>query len=194
MDDVVTSPQGKHDSPASPKRGRWLKRFLVGVLLLVVICVGVFFWLVSRTRGNPPYSTALELILNDSQLAEHLGEPIRDLRWLPTSGYPKQFQMQVEGPKGVADVAVSAGQFEGKWELTAVDVFIREGGKRFSLDTGSGAGDAPTWSGGAATEDKKPDDLGLEPPAGIDLEAPGGPPGVKIELPPMPEMPPAPQP
>jgi len=182
VDDIINQRQVQQDSPAQPKRGRWLRRFLLGFLLFFAIGACAFFWLTHNTRSQPPYSTALELIQNDAQLIEHIGQPIRDLRWLPTSGYPKQFQMQVDGPKGLADISVSAGEFEGKWELTAIDVFIREGSQRFSLSTGSGAGDAPTWSPAGATPDGGDSgDLGLEPPAGI-----------HIELPEMPSIPRAP--
>ncbi len=202
MDDIINQRQSQQEAPTRPKRGRWLKRLLLGVLLFFVAVTCLFFWFVSTTRSQPPYSTALELILSDAQLIEQLGEPVRDLRWLPTSGYPTQFQMQVEGPKGLADISVSAGEFDGKWELTAVDVFVREGSKRFSLEMEGGSSDAPTWGGGAAPASESTDDLGLDPPAGIDIQLPGGgPPGVEIslpEIPPdmniqMPDVPPAPE-
>ena len=192
MDDFINQRRSQQDAPAPPKRGGCLRRFLLGSLLLFAVLACVFFWFTHNTRSKPPYSTALELILSDPQLIEYLGEPISDRRWLPTSGYPKQFQMQVEGPKGLADISVSAGEFDGKWELTAVDVFVREGSKRFSIDRGDGgAGDAPTWSGGSTTGGEKTGEIGLEPPAGVDVELPGGgPPGVEINLP---DMPPAPE-
>ena len=203
MDDLINQPKTRQDAPPQPKRGSRLRRFLVGIVLLLAVCVCVFFWFVHKTRSNPPYNTALTLIQNDAQLVQHLGQPIRDLRWLPTSGYPKQFQMQVEGPGGKADISVTAGEFDGKWELTAVDVFIREGSKRFSLDTGSGADDAPTWNpGGSSTETTASGEIGLEPPPGVNVELPGGgPPGVEINLPEMPpeiniqlpSIPPAPE-
>ncbi len=210
MDDIINQRQSQQEAPTPPKRRNWLLiAFLflfvmpaVLLLLLGGVGFGVFLWIVNDTRSQPPYSAALELIQKDAQLIEHLGEPIRDLRWLPTDGYPKQFQMQVEGPKGLADISVTAGEFDGKWELTAVDVFVREGSKRFSLEMESGSGDAPTWGGGAATASESTGELGLDPPAGINIQLPGGgPPGVEISLPEsppdmniqMPHVPPAPE-
>lgn len=207
MDDLINQPKTRQDAPPPPKRRSWMRRFLTRLLLLLAVCAGLFFWMVHKTRSNPPYSTALALIQNDPQLAEHLGQPIRDLRWLPTSGYPKQFQMQVEGPRGKADISVTAGEFDSKWELTAVDVFIREGNERLSLNTGGGAGDAPTWTpGGSPPQSTTPGEISLEPPAGINIELPGStPPGVQIDkpentpqmnvqLPPIPPTPEAPKP
>lgn len=202
MDDFINQPKPRQDARPQPKRKSWLRRILVALVLLAVVCVGGFFWMVQKTRTNPPYSTALVLIEKDPQLIQELGTPIRDLRWLPTSGYPAQFQMQVAGPRGKADISVTAGRFEGKWELTAVDVLIREGGKRFSLNTGS-QGAAPTWNpGGSAAQGGDSGDAGLAPPIGLDSgTSGGGPPGVKIELPEaspdmniqLPPVPPAPE-
>ncbi len=202
MDDLMNQPKPQANDTPKPKRKSWLRRIFLGGVLLVALGACLFFGMVYKTRSNPPYSTALELVLNDEQMIEHLGSPIHDVRWLPTSGYPKQFQMQVEGPKGLADISVTAGEFDGQWELVAVDVLTRNGGKRFSLDTGSGSGsgEAPTWNpGGSSTEPGPSGDTGLQPPSSIELP-PTGPPGVEInlpepspdlniELPPMPEGP-----
>lgn len=207
MDDFMNHPNPQPNDTPKRKRKSWLRRIFLGAVLLVALGACLFFWIVYKTRSNPPYSTALELVLNDKQLIEHLGSPIRDVRWLPTSGYPKQFQMQVEGPKGLADISVTAGEFGGQWELVAVDVLVRNGSKRFSLDTGggSGSGDAPTWNpGGVSTEPGPSGDTGLQPPSSVELPA-GGPPGVeinlpepspdlKIEMPPMPAGPNSPNP
>ena len=204
---MTSSGSPSQDAPEQPRRKHWLRRVLVGLVLLLAVGAGVFFWIVQKTRTNPPYSTALALIQSDVQLVEQLGEPIRDLRWLPTSGYPKQFQMQVEGPRGKADIGVTAGEFEGKWELMAIDVFIREGHKRFSLDTGSGAGAAPSWNpGGSPNEGESSAEIGLAPPAGIDIalpsDSPPGPtgdrsqdgPDMNIQLPSIPPVPESPTP
>jgi hypothetical protein len=203
VDDIINQRQTPQDASAPPKRRRWFRWLFFLAVLVIGVGFCVFSVVVYSVRSKPPYSKAIELIQSDAQLIEHIGEPIRDLRWLPTSGYPEQFQMQVQGPSGVADISVRAGEFEGQWQLMAVDVFVRESSKRFSLDTGSGAGDAPTWTPSApGTEASGDSDIGLEPPAGIDIELPGeGPPGVNIELPEpspdlniqMPEIPPAPE-
>lgn len=207
MDDFISQAKSRQEVPRKPERRHWLRRILVGVVVLLAIGAGVFFWIVQKTRTNPPYSTALALIQSDVQLVEQLGEPIRDLRWLPTSGYPKQFQMQVEGPRGKADISVTAGEFEGKWELMAIDVFIREERKRLSLDTGSGAGAAPTWNpGGTPSEGESSAEIGLAPPAGINIELPSDPapgptgdrsqdgPDMNIQLPSIPPVPESPTP
>lgn len=205
MEDRINQTPVQQDVPARRKRGSWLRRFLLGFLLLLAVLVCVFFWLTYDTRSKPPYSTALELIRNDAQLIEHLGQPIRNVRWLPSGDYPTQFQIQVKGPKGMADISVTAGDFEGKWEITALDARVyapdspHDTARSFSLDIGISAEDAPTWPpGGAATEGEGGGDLGLEPPQGIDIGLPdGGPPSVEIDFPDMniemPSIPPTPE-
>ncbi len=188
MDDIINQRQTPQEAPRPRKPRRWLLRILFGFLLLIAVGVCAFFWLVHNTRSQAPYSTALELIQNDPQLIEQVGQPIRDLRWLPTAGYPEQFQMQVEGPQGLADISVKAGQFDGNWELMAIDVLVREGSKRFSLEIGSGSGDAQLWTPpNAEAEDNGSSHIGLPSPTGTSIELPGGgPPDVEINLPEMP--------
>lgn len=183
MDDIL-KPQQPTERPAPRPRRHWFRWFLFFLLFIVLAGAGVFAAIVYRTRGAPPFSTALKLIQEDPQLSEHLGRPIKDKRWLPSGPYPEQFNLQVEGPKGVADVTVRARQFEGAWALLSVDAVVLNGGKRLSLDTGAGGGpgEAPTWSpSGAGTAPGG--DAGLEPPAGVNVELPAGPPGISIELP-----------
>ncbi|MHB8898427.1 MAG: Coa1/Tim21 domain-containing protein [Thermoguttaceae bacterium] len=183
--------QATRDAPARPRCRCWFRRLLVLVLLVLAVAVGAFSWVVHNTRSAPPYSTALALIQADPELRQRLGEPIRDLRWLPTSGYPKQFQMQVQGPQGKADISVTAGEFGGKWELTALDARVYpaddpHGTAIFlSLDTGRSTDDAPTWQpGGSSAGDPPSGETGLQPPAGVNLEPPAADvPGVNIELP-----------
>ena len=183
MDDVLNPRQPDAPAASRPRR-RWFRRLLYFLLLIVVGGAGVFAVIVYRVRSSPPFVTALKLIQEDPQLNEYLGGPLRETRLLPSGPYPEQFNLQVKGPNGVADVSIRARQLEGKWVLSAVDAVILNGGKRLSLDTsaGGGPGDAPTWSpsGGGATAG---DDAGLEPPPGVKVEQPEGPPGVSIELP-----------
>ncbi|MFM7064575.1 MAG: Clp protease N-terminal domain-containing protein, partial [Actinomycetes bacterium] len=60
-----------------------------------------------------------------------------------------------QGPQGKADISVTAGEFGGKWELTALDARVypaedpRGTAIFLSLDTGSSSDDAPTWKPGA---------------------------------------------
>ena len=124
MDDLINQPPQAQDAPVPSRRGHWLRRLLLGLLILFGVLACAFFWFTHHARSNPPYSTALDLIQNDAQLIEHLGEPIRNVRWLPSGNYPTQFQIQVKGPRGMADISVTAGEFDGKWEVTALDARV----------------------------------------------------------------------
>jgi Cytochrome oxidase complex assembly protein 1 len=205
MDDVINRPQEEQETPSPPQRGGCLRRILLALLLLFAVLACAFFWFTHSVRSEPPYSTALELIQNDPQLIEQLGQPIRNVRWLPSGNFPTQFQIQVKGPQGMADVSVTAGEFEGNWEVTALSARVydssapHETATSLSLDTGGGSGaggEAPAWSGAAeapawppaGSEGEESGNLGLEPPSGINVELPGGPPGVEIELPESPPM------
>lgn len=191
MDDINNQPQQVQDAPVSSKQGSWLRRILLSVLLLFAVLACAFFWFTYNARSNPPYSTALELIQNDARLIEYLGKPIQNVRWLPSGNYPTQFQIQVKGPQGMADVSVTAGEFDGKWEITALDARVfdperpHETAKTFSIDIGSSDGDAPVWPpAGASPESGGGVIPGLAPPGGVDIELPSsGPPGVEVELP-----------
>ena len=183
-----------------------MRRILLGLVLLVAVLTCAFFWFTHKTRSTPPYSTALELIQNDAKLIEHIGEPIRNVRWLPSGNFPTQFQIQVKGPQGMADVSVTAGEFEGIWGITALSARVFDPSKphetatSFPLDTGSGSsgGDAPAWPGaaeappwppaGAAPASKGDAAPGTTPPTGTNPQLPGGPPGIEIKLPESPPM------
>ena len=202
MDDVINQRQQDQEAPTPPKRGGWIRRFLFGLVLFFAVLTCVFFWFTHNTRSKPPYSTALELIEDDAKLIEHLGQPIRNVRWLPSGNFPTQFQIQVKGPQGMADVSVTAGEFEGNWEVTALSARVYDPddplgtATTFPLGIGAGSGDAPAWSGAANAPAWPPAGAapggeaapGLEPPAGINMELPGGPPGVEIEIPKTPPM------
>ena len=203
MDDIINGPQEEQETLAPPRRGGCLRRVLLVLLLLFGVLACAFFWFTYRTRSNPPYSTAFELIQNDPQLIEQLGQPIRNVRWLPSGNFPTQFQIQVKGSQGMADVSVTAGEFDGNWEVTALSARVYDPDKphetatTFSLDIGSSGGDAPAWSGAAdapawppaAEGDEGTGGVGLEPPPGISVELPESPP-MNIELP---SVPPAPE-
>lgn len=207
MDDIINRPPEEQETLPPPSRGGCLRRALLILLLLFAVLACAFFWFTHSTRSKPPYSTALELIQNDPQLIEQLGQPIRNVRWLPSGNFPTQFQIQVKGPQGMADVSVTAGEFDGNWEVTALSARVydpdkpRETATSFSLDIGSSGGDAPVWPGateapawppagsGADEGSEGSGDLGLEPPPGINVELPESPP-MNIELP---SVPPAPE-
>lgn len=204
MDDIINGPQEEQETLPPPRPGGCLRRILLVLLLLFAVLACAFFWFTHSTRSKPPYSTALELIQNDPQLIEHLGQPIRNVRWLPSGNFPTQFQIQVKGPQGMADVSVTAGEFDGTWEVTALSARVYDPDKpletatSFPLDIGSSIGDAPAWPGaadappwppaGAGVEGEESGNLGLEPPSGINVELPESPP-MNIELPSVPPVP-----
>ena len=222
MDDVMNRPEGEQETSTTSKRGGCLRRLLLGFVLLISVATCAFFWFTHKTRSRPPFSTALELIQNDVKLIEHIGEPISNVRWLPSGNFPSQFQIQVKGPKGMADVSVTAGEFGGVWEVTALSARVFDPSKphetatSFPLDTGSGtgAGEAPAWPGASeapawrgASEapawppaGTTPEGSGtaseFKPPSGPQTGPPEGPPNVNIEVPNSPplniEMPPVP--
>jgi len=206
VDDAINRSEEVQETPAPPKRGGWLRRLLLGFVVLIAVLTCAFFWFTHNVRSKPPYSTALELIQKDTKLIDAIGEPIQNVRWLPSGNFPSQFQIQVKGPQGRADVSVTAGEFGGNWEVTAMNARVfdpskpRETAPSFPLDAGrgGGAGEAPAWPGaaeapawppaGAATEGESGTIPGLAPPSGFNMESPGGPPNVNIELPDSPPM------
>jgi hypothetical protein len=190
VDDIINQRQSSTDAPDGskprPKRFRWLRRIFVGLLLVLGVGFCAFYGFAQSKRSNPPFSLAFEMISSDAQVIEQLGEPIKNVRWLPSGNYPQNFNIRVRGPQGEADVLISARQFDDEWALTSMNVTILDGGETFSIDTsesGPSSADAPAFNpGGAATDGGTDIDL-PDVSSGINIDLPDDSSGISIDLP-----------
>ena len=194
-------------TPVVPRRRRgWFRRhwwWLVPVFLLVPVLAagGYVFAVVAQKKSSEPYRMALEQVRKDPQVIQRLGEPIKDVTWIPTGFVNAQGQrgeatlgFNVAGPKGQTHVSTQARKIAGQWGLNKLEVTLD--GKRVPLDTSPGGdeapkfNEAPKFSAGAPASDSSADASKQPPatPAGgpvPDLPKPDSPgtPSINIEIP-----------
>lgn len=139
------------EPPARPRRSPlvWIILLVAGAIIgLPLCCCGGFFWFAFQALANSePYRVAFEQVSRDPGVRERLGEPI-ERRGL-VQGHIEEaddrgkanLRFTVRGPKGEADVQVSAIRASGRWverELRVryadgEQVIIVGGGERVEL-------------------------------------------------------------
>lgn len=95
---------------------------VVAVIGLPACCCGGFFWFTFQALANSePYRAAFEQVSQDPGVRDRLGEPI-ERRGLVQGQFEERngrgkanLRFTILGPKGEADVQVSAIRVSGRW-------------------------------------------------------------------------------
>ncbi len=113
------------EPPARPRRSPlvWIIPLVVGAMIgPPLCCCGGFFWFTFEALANSePYRAAFEQVSQDPGVRERLGEPI-ERRGLVQGQVEERndrgaanLRFTILGPKGEADVQVSAIRVSGRW-------------------------------------------------------------------------------
>lgn len=171
-------------TPSAPEAARKRRRWpLITAIIVVVLVAGGFIaWreLGGKLKSTEPYQMALVRVQADPEVIAQLGQPIRDVEFLPSGsiyGDKANVMFRIAGPRGRASVRAEARRIGGSWGLSLLEVTTVDQ-KRISVNTASGSGgegDAPAWKPGAAA---KPDS---EPAKTPPLASPS--PDIQLEVP-----------
>jgi hypothetical protein len=177
-----THPNGSAAPNDKPQRGWWRRNWkwfvpaaLVGCLAIAILGAAVFLY---EIHHRDPYVKTMAAARENAALKEALGEPIKDLRWLPAplEGYHTEgdrgevnWYWEIAGPKGECKIHVQGRRIQGKWQYQVMEAEL-PGHKKISLIKEDDEGGAPLFKPQEAPKDKKPD--ADAPPPNIDLKIP----------------------
>jgi hypothetical protein len=115
---------------------KYLKNILITILLLVLVCGGIYIWTIRGTS----YKYSLEFIRQNKQIVEAIGE-VKTLRLSffgksfvtanDKDGYAK-YTIIVQGEKGKGVVSLKLKKDQGKWGVIN-GIFSYADGKNISL-------------------------------------------------------------
>ena len=114
--------------PVRPPKSRLLPAIVIGISILVIPSLIVFQLLVHR---HPAYRTGISLVQQDSDAKKLLGEPIEVARWAYGRSYhgAANFKFRVSGPRGKAEVVLSAEREDASWRIRYI--LLKPAGGRF---------------------------------------------------------------
>ncbi len=146
--EATSTPLPESKPPQGRRARRWACLFVSTFLVLIAACAGVFglvaYYAVGQLKSTRPYQMSWELLRQDPQVQEALGEPLEEASWMPAGelnvrngGGDAFFTFDIRGPKGVGHVRTQARRLQGEWGLTALEVTIDATGERISIDTAS---------------------------------------------------------
>jgi hypothetical protein len=167
---------------AKPQRGWWRRNwkwFVPAVLIgcVAIACLGAAIFLY-EIHHRDPYIKTMAAALENPVLKEALGEPMKDLRWLPApldGYYTKEdrgevnWYWEIGGPKGNCKIHVQGRRLQGQWQYQVMEATLADG-RKISLIKEDAEGGAPLYNPQTATEKKKPD--AEAPPPDVDVKIP----------------------
>jgi len=132
----------------------WLWFIPTLLIVLFIFCCGgpalIGFNIASKALRSGPYETAMQKIQADPTLKQELGEPIKDVSWIPAGRLEFEndrgeadLRFDIAGPKNQAKAHMQARCTNAKWELTVLEVTLSSG-KTIQLLT-NGGNDAPPF-------------------------------------------------
>lgn len=138
---------------AQPRPGWWSRNWkwfvptgcLTLILLALVFCAAIFFFVFSILKSSDVYKTALATAKGNPAVIEALGEPIEE-GWLMsgktnvegTSG-EADIGIPISGPNGKGTIYAVATKSAGRWTYTTLEVEVIGRPERISLLSGAAA-------------------------------------------------------
>lgn len=170
------------DEPGSEKQGcgLWFWLLMIPVVLLlgcVGICAGRFGLTAYQMYNAPPYKMAKEKAINDPQVKERLGTPVRVTSYLPSGEINVEndrgnanLGFVVGGPRGEAQVHAVAQRIDGEWGLTSLTVTYPNG-ERQQIDVSDTGGppEAPRWDPSQSNGGNSATNTGEGPTRNLDV-------------------------
>ena len=136
--------------------GRKFLRFVVTLLVMLAALGGSGFLVYSSwLRSQEPYTTALKLAKQDPKLIEKLGQPIKEVLWIPTVRHSDENKVTIifslAGPNGAASITADAHREKDGWCVKSLTATPNDGTSKITLEDNSESGEnvAPVFRQGS---------------------------------------------